>query len=463
MKKIFIKIILILITIFLISFFIFWFSKNEKDLGNKNKIAPSKEQQLLQETYEVSKNYISLRYKTNDILVNAEDYGNYKNWKNELDKISSDWEILEIASQNLQNLAKKESSKISINKFMLKAQAYDKKTISNIFDIAFAKEKIDSLAKYILADTKKVPQLLRQNQYEIKENAWTGFSDSFQKLEFSAGMINDSCKITGFVGGVEIGKISGESNINQLSIIINGGDLSLLINDDNASISLANNNKISGITIKANRLGKNIPNVLTLKNIKEKSTNSTIIVLGLEKFRKNIQEGKIIGVELKDKNPMNIFILDKNEIEKWLNSIGIKDEINDSDITIKDILNISNEAKKIISNKKILNASVTGKWEGNLQNIISGDQKKYNYKFKFNIKNDGTVKMEEGNINFIKWEQNEKFINLYTEDKSKGYYIFELVGNSLVFNKIAGEKLEKGEGYTSLGKVNLKGILRKSR
>ncbi|HNQ31298.1 MAG TPA: hypothetical protein PKJ68_02325, partial [Candidatus Woesebacteria bacterium] len=38
------------------------------------------EQQVLGSTYDVSKEYLSLRYRTDMLLVNAEEYGDYTTW-----------------------------------------------------------------------------------------------------------------------------------------------------------------------------------------------------------------------------------------------------------------------------------------------------------------------------------------------------------------------------------------------
>ena len=61
------KIIFILVGIIVLIGIFFWLRPSQ----------PKQEQAVLEKTLEISKEYASLRYQTDNVLINAKDYGDY--------------------------------------------------------------------------------------------------------------------------------------------------------------------------------------------------------------------------------------------------------------------------------------------------------------------------------------------------------------------------------------------------
>jgi uncharacterized protein YxeA len=56
---------------------------------NNSKQLDGEEQTMLEKTYNISKQYVSLRYKTDNVLRNAKTYKDYDSWNQEMTKIIS--------------------------------------------------------------------------------------------------------------------------------------------------------------------------------------------------------------------------------------------------------------------------------------------------------------------------------------------------------------------------------------
>jgi len=130
------------------------------------------------------------------------------------------------------------------------AYAYDRNEISNVFDKAPAGKKIATLAKYLGVDAKRAQMILNQDQNQVTADAWNEAGDALNKLEKSAVVIKDGCKIAGFVGttaltGGSAALLTG-STLSKAAVIVSGADLTLEIGNDAASIALGNNNKNFG-------------------------------------------------------------------------------------------------------------------------------------------------------------------------------------------------------------------------
>jgi predicted nucleic acid-binding Zn-ribbon protein len=133
---------IIIIIVFLISVLVLIFINNSKQTNNSDQI-------MIENTYTISKQYVLLRYQTDNILRNAKTYKDYDSWNKEMSEIISRWEQLEKDALDLENIASNFSEeKISFN-MILKAQAYSKQEISDVFDKAPAGKKIKTLAKFL--------------------------------------------------------------------------------------------------------------------------------------------------------------------------------------------------------------------------------------------------------------------------------------------------------------------------
>jgi hypothetical protein len=154
--------------------------------------------------------------------------------------IINDWTQLEKDSEELQQLAGKISrEKISFH-FITPVLAYDRQEISNIFDSAPAGKKISTLAKHLGVDAKMAYKILQQDQAQVEADAWNEAGDTLQKLETSAVVIKDTCKVAGFVGGIVVtGGVSGiatGSVLSQAATIVSGADLILEVTEDSVGL-----------------------------------------------------------------------------------------------------------------------------------------------------------------------------------------------------------------------------------
>ncbi len=122
---------------------------------NKDNNTQLTEQAMLEQTYDISKDYVSLRYRTDNVLINAKDYSDYESWNKDMWAIILWWEQLEKEALILENLAGEISQEdISFN-IITKSEAYNKQEISDVFDKAPAWKKIKTLAKFLWVDAKK--------------------------------------------------------------------------------------------------------------------------------------------------------------------------------------------------------------------------------------------------------------------------------------------------------------------
>jgi hypothetical protein len=340
MKKTFI--ILITVTaILLIGAFYFF---NKEPAGQKQ------EQVLLEQTYGISKEYLSLRLQTDNVLVNAKSYPDYESWNTEMTKIISDWNNLEKKSQELQKSAL-EIAELSVVRFDLipTANAYTAKEISDIYDGAPKFKGIATLASHLGVDAKRAQVILDKAQAEISSGVFTEEGDAFENLENTAIVVKDGCKVAGFVGGIVLtGGVAGfaaAGTMAQVGTVVVGVDLALEVTEDGAQIAFGDKNKVSSFVKDIRTVTEPIANIITITNIPSNLGNAygkfESVMVGLEKFRETAQEGKVIGVNLnnfkyqpsfqlikKTKYPGTLTIaeMEKAEVEEWLKSLNKKQE-----------------------------------------------------------------------------------------------------------------------------------------
>jgi phage antirepressor YoqD-like protein len=158
----------------------------------------STEQLTYQKTTDLSKEYLRLRLSTDDVLLNAKQY-EYNEWNDKMTTLIQAWGNLEKESLELEKLAT-EMAEEKVSFYLVpKAVAYDKQEISDVFDKAPAGKKIRTLAKFLGIDAKRAFKILQNDQEMLKADAWNEAGDTFQKLETSAVVIKDGCKVAGFV------------------------------------------------------------------------------------------------------------------------------------------------------------------------------------------------------------------------------------------------------------------------
>ena len=114
------------------------------------------EQKVLESTYDISKEYLSLRYRTDNVLVNAKEYTDYSTWNKDMTQLINDWEVLEKESLKLEDSASKTAETLASNfKIVQTADAYSAQEISNIYDKAPKFKGISTLANHLGVDAKK--------------------------------------------------------------------------------------------------------------------------------------------------------------------------------------------------------------------------------------------------------------------------------------------------------------------
>lgn len=438
-----------------------------------NKQSPTESQLqnqlVLEQTYNISREYVGLRYRTDNVLVEARSFSDYAAWKNEMAEVMQSWEKLELKSANLEKSATEMAEeKVSFN-IISQTHAYDKKEISDVFDNAPAGKKISTLAKHLGVDAKRAFKILQQDQAQVEADGWNEAGDTFQKLETSATVIKDGCKVAGFIGGIVVtGGASGlaaGSSLAQATVVISGADLTLEIADDGAKIALGNHNKISAIVNDVRKVTEPVATLLTISDIPNNLTKNldkfNAVMVALDQFRGAAQEGKIIGIELpvyakKATAPgVKVAVLQKDEIGKWLSEKGINNEVDNIE-EIKEIINdlekendlsesasVDKDVDKKVEQKNIENNdesdTAVGVWEGILSSTSSQTAKEEKVPIVFNLNADGTVLTTSEIGHFISWEQKGNIIILHAEAEFKdGQYEFSLAGDTLTFIKLAG-------------------------
>ncbi len=336
------------------------------------------EEVVFQDTYDISKEYLLLRYRTDNILEKARKYPDYETWDKEMSLLIEDWGKLEKKSQELGESANKQADLAAINiKLVQTANAYSAKEISNIYDKAPKFKGIATLANHLGVDAKRAQVILDKAQAEISSGVFSEEGDAFETLEHTAIVVKDGCKVTGFVGGVILtGGVAGLATAGTLTtttVVVAGVDLALEVTEDGAQIAFGDRNKVSSFVKDVRTVTEPIANILTITNIPSNLGNVfgkfDAVMIGLEQFRESAQEGKIIGVDLTNfeyqkpyqrirqaKYPGTVTAaeMEMAEVEAWLQSLNKKLEPM-TQTEIEDFLSNSskdNEQEKIIEGKE---------------------------------------------------------------------------------------------------------------
>lgn len=352
------------------------------------------EQRVLKNTLEISKEYISLRYQTDDVLTNAKEYSDYDAWNNDMTDIIKEWGELEKESKNLEKMAKEMAQeKLSFN-FTSQVMAYTKDEISNVFDKAPAGKKIATLAKYLGVDAKRAQLILNQDQAQVTADAWNQAGDTFQTLETSALVIKDGCKVAGFAGGIVLtGGAAGLATAGTLTtttVVVAGVDLALEVTEDGAQIAFGGKNKVSSFVKDVRTVTEPIANVLTITNIPSNLGNAfgkfDSVMVGLEQFREAAQEGKVVGVDLTNfeyqkpfqrirqaKYPGTVTVaeMEKAEVEDWLKSLNKEYQPMTQEEAKDFFSNLSEETKqeKIVEEKEVTKEPIKEENDSNKTDI----------------------------------------------------------------------------------------------
>lgn len=335
------NILLIGIVVLIVLIGMFYF-KNKENAQPENA-----SEEVLEETVLISKEYLRLRYQTDNVLVNAKQYTGYSAWNKDMTQIIKDWENLEMKSQKLNGSATKISQTEAANfNIVQSANAYSAKEISNIYDKAPRFKGIATLANHLGVDAKRAQVILDKAQAEISSDVFTEEGDAFETLENTAIVVKDGCKVVGFVGGVVLtggaaGGFAAAGTLAQVSTVIVGADLALEVTEDSAQIAFGDRNKVSSFVKDVRTVTEPIATVLTITNIPGNLGSAygriDSVMFGLEQFRESAQEGKVIGIDLTNfeyqkpfqrirqaKYPGTISAaeMEMAEVEDWLKSLN---------------------------------------------------------------------------------------------------------------------------------------------
>ncbi len=305
-------------------------------IKNKHNSNNNLEQTVLGDTLDISKQYLNLRLLTDNTLTKASEYTDYRSWNKQMAALLNMWQELDKSAGALESLAGGYAGeKVSWN-LLNPAQAVTTEEINNVFDNAPAGKKIRTLAKFLGVDAKRAYKMLEQTQNEVKADAWNEAGDEFQKLETTAVVIKDGCKVAGFVGGVIItggtSAIAAGSTLSQVAVVVTGADLVLEVSEDAANISLGNNNDAAALIGDIRKFTEPAAAILAItdlpNNIATNFDKFNAFMFGLDNFRSTAQEGKVIGIALPvyDGKEIKINIdgavMDRSELEEWLQSQG---------------------------------------------------------------------------------------------------------------------------------------------
>jgi len=325
--------------IFLLVFFIIIFSVLAFYLfGNNKKI----DQIVYEDTLTISKEYLVLRYKTDNVLVNAKDYESYDDWNEEMTSIIQEWKTLESKALKLEENADEMSNEITAFNMVKSTYAkdYTYAEVQAIVEKAPAGRQIRTLAQHLGVDAKRAQLILNQSQDMATREAWGEAGDTFENLENQAIVVKDTCKVTVYVGGlVSTGGAVG--TLAQVTTVVVGVDLALEVTEDSAQIALGDRNKVSSFVKDVRTVTEPVASVLTITNIPSNLGSAygkfDSVMVGLEQFRDTVQEGKVIGIDLKDfeyhpsfqvikntKYPGDITVaeMEMAEVEEWIKSIN---------------------------------------------------------------------------------------------------------------------------------------------
>lgn len=454
------KVILFLVFVIIIILTVFIFSRLNNWINE--------EQTMLEKTYVISKQYVSLRYQTDNILRNAKTYKYYETWSNEMTVLISKWEQLDKDALELEKLASKISEeKISFN-LILKTNAYTKQEISDVFDKAPAWKKIKTLAKFLWVDAKKAFQILKQDQAQVEADTWNEAWNTFQNLETSATILKDYCKVAWFVWWVIVSWWTAwfvwASTLWQVAVVVAWADLTLEVTDDAAKIALWNNNKISEIVWDVRIVTEPFATVLTITNIPwnlDKGIDKfNAVMVALDQFNSAVQDWKAVWIKLpvytKDntKQKIEVSILEKNDLEKWIKDQGgtlDKETLEDIENILKNSKSEANKTSDTKENKKsdntqkeekstlnVSNSSVEWVWEWTMKYTPSHDAAEQEMDISIMLEKWWKIVSNKWLDWLTSWKQEWSVVRFYADSsKWEWYYEFSISWETLTFIKLA--------------------------
>lgn len=272
------------------------------------------EQQVLESTLAISKNYLTLHFLTEEALTKHDRYYDYEEWQEDISEIIIAWGAISEQATYLEEIAKDLSKKEAKAQSQFKlaehlitpVKALTSAEITDIYDKAPHGKKIQTLAKFLGTDAKRAQLILNSSQDEIQQAVWGEEGDAYQKMENTAIVVKDGCKVAGFVGGIALtGGAAGfaaSGVVAKTAVIVGGVDLVLEVGEDGANMALGDNNKVAQVVGELRSVTEPAAGLLTIVNIPGNLSSAAdklgAITFGAEQIVSLAQDGNVIGINL---------------------------------------------------------------------------------------------------------------------------------------------------------------------
>ena len=292
------NIYLIVIGVVVVMLGIFFLRKNSES---------SLDQIIYEDTLSISKEYVSLRYRSDNVLVKARGYKEYDDWNKEISAIIESWKTLENEVLKLEkNTDILDNNKTGFN-LIEDIYAYDSVEIQKIIEKAPMGKQVRTLAQHLGVDVKRAQLILNESQDRVSREIWGGEGDVYQGLEQDAMRIKNGAKVTVFVGGVVLtggmSAVATSGVVAKTALVVSGADLVLEVADDEAKIALGDKNKVSEMVGKVRTVTEPAASILTLVNIPGNVSKAMEKVSALsfagDQIRSVVQDEKILGISIK--------------------------------------------------------------------------------------------------------------------------------------------------------------------
>lgn len=297
---------------------------------NSRPVSTEKDQIVLEKTSNISKEYVVLRYQTDNVLSNAKEFADYDAWNKEMLNVIQQWETLGKEAVVLEGLATEmEEGKVGFN-LVSQALAYDTEEVLNVINKAPMGRQIRTLSKHLGVDAKMAQLILNQTQDQITREAYGEEGDVFEQCEQNSMRIKNTAKVTVFVGGVVLtggtSAVMASGTLAKTALVVSGADLVLEVADDEAKIALGDKNKVSEIVGKVRTVTEPAASILTLANtpgnVSKAMEKISAVSFAGDQIRSVAQDEKILGISIKtdDKGEVKAQVsgLTEQELPEWM-------------------------------------------------------------------------------------------------------------------------------------------------
>ena len=291
---------------------------------------PALDQLVYEKTLAVSKEYTLLRYRTENVLEKAKEYGDYDKWNTEMSAVIEGWKTLEGKVAELEKEADKMASEKTAFNLVKDVSAYTTVEIQKIIESAPAGKTVRTLAKHLGVDVKMAQLILNQTQDQVTREAYGEEGDVFETCEQNSMRIKNGAKVTVFVGGVVLtGGATGV--LATTATVVGGADLVLEVADDEARIALGDKNKVSEMVNKARAVTEPAASILTIANLPGNVSKAMEKVsagyFAADQIRSAVQDKKILGISIKadekGETKASVAGLTEEEVPGWMKENNI--------------------------------------------------------------------------------------------------------------------------------------------